>query len=118
MRMVQPGKVVEVRPLPATSSGPSVREMIIGSEGRLGVITEAWVHVHRLPKNREVIAYLFPNWAAGLAAMREISTSDAEPSITRVSDAAETSFSLATRKESKGLSSKVGEGLFELLRRR
>ncbi|MCP6406959.1 hypothetical protein NL481_28575, partial [Klebsiella pneumoniae] len=52
------------------------------------------------------------------AAMRDISVSDATPSITRVSDANETAFSLATRKESKGLSSKVGEGLFELLRRR
>ncbi|QOR70924.1 FAD-binding oxidoreductase [Ruania alkalisoli] len=115
---VLPGKVLTLRPLPSTSTGPSVREMILGSEGRLGVITEAWVHVHRLPENREVIAYLFPNWAAGIAAMRDISVSDATPSITRVSDANETAFSLATRKESKGLSSKVGEGLFELLRRR
>ncbi|WP_147915335.1 FAD-binding oxidoreductase [Ruania zhangjianzhongii] len=118
MTVVLPGKVVQLRPLPSTSTGPSVREMIIGSEGRLGVITQAWVHVHRLPENREVIAYLFPNWAAGLAAMREISTSDATPSITRVSDAPETGFSLATRKESNSLSSKVGEGLFEVLRRR
>ncbi|UFU03154.1 FAD-binding oxidoreductase [Ruania suaedae] len=118
MRVVLPGKVLTLRPLPSTSTGPSVREMILGSEGRLGVITEAWVHVHRLPENREVIAYLYPNWAAGLAAMRDISVSDATPSITRVSDANETAFSLATRKESKSLSSKVGEGLFELLRRR
>ncbi|MBZ2196942.1 FAD-binding oxidoreductase [Occultella gossypii] len=118
MRVVLPGKVVELRPLPSTSTGPSVREMIIGSEGRLGVVTEAWVNVHRVPENRDVIAYLFPNWAAGLAAMAEISTSDAAPTITRVSDANETTFSLATRKASKGISGKVGEGLFEVLRRR
>src|SRR5690625_397752 len=98
LRMVQPGKVVVVRPLPSTSTGPSVREMILGSEGRLGVITEAWVQVHRLPENREIIAYLFPNFATGLAAMEEISTSDAEPTVTRVSDAPETQFSLADRK--------------------
>src|SRR5690625_3621188 len=116
--VVLPGKVVQLRPLPSTSTGPSVREMIIGSEGRLGVITEAWVHVRRLPENRDVVAYLFPNWAAGLAAMQEVSTSDASPSITRVSDAAETAFSLATRKASTGLTAKVSEGLFELLRRR
>ncbi|MFV0252624.1 MAG: FAD-binding oxidoreductase [Beutenbergiaceae bacterium] len=118
LRLVQPGKVLVLRPLPSTSTGPSVREMILGSEGRLGVITEAWVHVHRLPENREVIAYLYPNWAAGLGAMRDISTSDASPTITRVSDANETAFSLATRKESTSLSSKVGPALFELLRRR
>lgn len=118
MRMVRPGGVVEVRPLPATSTGPSVREMILGSEGRLGVITEAWVHVHRLPENREVIAYLFPNWAAGISAMREIAASDATPSVTRVSDAAETAFSLSTQKESKSLSSKAGPMLFDLLGKR
>ncbi len=118
LRLVQPGKVVVVRPLPSTSTGPSVREMILGSEGRLGVITEAWVQVHRLPENRDIIAYLFPNWAAGLAAMEAISVSDASPSVTRVSDAAETAFSLSTRKASKSLSSKIGEGLFEVLRRR
>ena len=118
LRMVQPGKVVVVRPLPSTSTGPSVREMILGSEGRLGVITEAWVHVHRLPENRDVIAYLFPNFSAGLAAMEEIANSGAEPTITRVSDAPETAFSLQTRKASTSLSSKIGEGLFEVLRRR
>ena len=40
MRVVMPGKVLKVRPLPHTSTGPSVREMVLGSEGRLGVITE------------------------------------------------------------------------------
>lgn len=118
LRVVLPGKVVVLRPLPSTSTGPSVREMILGSEGRLGVVTEVWVNVHRLPENREVIAYLFPNWAAGIAAMCDISTSDASPSVTRISDANETAFSLATRKESKGISGKVSTGLFELLRRR
>ncbi|MBK5249309.1 MAG: FAD-binding oxidoreductase [Actinomycetales bacterium] len=118
LRVVLPGKVVVLRPLPSTSTGPSVREMILGSEGRLGVVTEVWVNVHRLPENREIIAYLFPNWAAGIAAMRDISTSDASPSVTRISDANETAFSLATRKESKGISGKVSTGLFELLRRR
>jgi alkyldihydroxyacetonephosphate synthase len=36
MRVIMPGKVLEVRPLPHTSTGPSVREMVLGSEGRLG----------------------------------------------------------------------------------
>ncbi|KAE8763881.1 FAD-binding oxidoreductase [Georgenia thermotolerans] len=118
LRMVQPGKVVVLRPLPSTSSGPSVREMILGSEGRLGVITEAWVNVHRLPENREIIAYLFPTWAAGLAAMAEIAASDAAPSVTRVSDANETQFSLATQKKSRGIKGKVSKALFAVLERR
>ncbi|WP_026877579.1 FAD-binding oxidoreductase [Jiangella gansuensis] len=118
MRVVLPGKVIVLRPLPSTSSGPSVREMILGSEGRLGVITEVWVHVHRVPKNREIVAYLFPTWAAGLAAMHDISESDASPTVTRVSDANETAFSLSMQKPSTGLAAKAGPILFNVLERR
>ncbi len=118
LRLVQPGKKIVLRPLPSTSTGPSVREMILGSEGRLGVITEATVNVHRLPEERLVLGYLFPNWAAGLAAMQELSASDAAPSITRVSDARETRFSFATRKKSKGVSGLVTKGLMAVLERR
>jgi alkyldihydroxyacetonephosphate synthase len=120
MRVVMPGKVLAVRPLPHTSTGPSVRQMVLGSEGRLGVITEVTVQVHRLPEVRVILGYLFPSWEAGLAAMHEISTSDAHPSITRVSDAKETTFSFATRKKSSGISisSLISKGLMKLLKRR
>ena len=120
MRVVMPGKVLEVRPLPHTSTGPSVREMVLGSEGRLGVITEVTVQVHRIPEVRVILGYLFPSWEAGLAAMQEISTSDAHPSITRVSDAKETAFSFATRKKSSkiSISSVISKGLMKVLERR
>lgn len=118
MRVVQPGKVVDLRALPSYSSGPSVREMVLGSEGRLGVITEAWINVHRLPANREIIAYLFPSWGAALRAMHEISVSDAHPTVTRASDANETAFSFATQKESTGVKAKVQDVLFATLKRR
>jgi alkyldihydroxyacetonephosphate synthase len=120
LRVVMPGKVLVVRPVPSTSTGPSVREMVLGSEGRLGVITEVTVQVHRIPKERLILGYLLPTWEASLAAMQEISTSDAHPSITRVSDGRETAFSFATRKKSKGpsLSSLVSKGLMKYLQRR
>jgi alkyldihydroxyacetonephosphate synthase len=102
LRVVRPGGVLVLRPLPSTSSGPSVREMILGSEGRLGVITEVTVQVHRTPAKRDVYAYFFPNWKAGMAAMQAIAESDAAPTITRVSDSRETGFSLATSKDRKG----------------
>lgn len=102
LRVVRAGGVLVLRPLPSTSSGPSVREMILGSEGRLGVITEVTVQVHRTPAKRDVYAYFFPNWKAGVATMQAIAESDAAPSITRVSDARETGFSLATSKDRTG----------------
>lgn len=109
LRVVRPSSdgrsgTLVIRAIPSASNGPSVREMIVGSEGRLGVITEVTAQVHRVPAKRDVYAYFFPTWEAGIAAMQEIAESDAAPSITRISDARETGFSLATSKESKGVS--------------
>ncbi|MEO8094117.1 MAG: FAD-binding oxidoreductase [Pseudolysinimonas sp.] len=104
LRVVRPGGTLVVKPHPSASNGPSVKEMILGSEGRLGVITEVTAQVHRVPEKRDVYAYFFPTWEAGIAAMQEIAESDAAPSITRVSDGPETRFSLSTSKESKGFS--------------
>ena len=72
--------------------------MILGSEGRLGIITEATVQVRPLPEQRTILGYLFPTFADGLAAMQEIAHSECSVSVTRVSDAAETQFSFAMRK--------------------
>jgi alkyldihydroxyacetonephosphate synthase len=102
LRMVRPAGIVDIRPVPSASTGPSVREMILGSEGRLGVITEVTVQVHRTPEVREINGYLFPSWEAGIAAMHEISESDARPTVTRVSDARESGFSFATGKAKTG----------------
>lgn len=119
LRMVLPdGDMVVLHPLPSSSSGPSVREMILGSEGRLGIITEATVNVHRLPEVREIQAYLFPDYASGLEAMRDISESDAHPTVTRVSDGFETAFSFATAKRSHGIGRLIRSGLLAFLGRR
>lgn len=99
LRVVTPKGIVAIRPVPSTSTGPSVREMMLGSEGRLGIITEATVHVHRIPEKREIQAYLFPSFPQGVRAMNAIAASDAAPSVTRISDSNETAFSFATSKE-------------------
>jgi alkyldihydroxyacetonephosphate synthase len=98
VRVVTPAGILATRPVPSASTGPSVREMILGSEGRLGIITEATVHVHRIPQKRQIYGYLFPDWSRGLQAIRAIAESDAAPSVTRVSDANETGFYFATKK--------------------
>jgi alkyldihydroxyacetonephosphate synthase len=118
LRVVRPDGVLVIRPIPSASTGPSVREMIIGSEGRLGVITEVTVQVHRIPAKRDIYAYFFPNWETGLKAMAEIAESDAAPSVTRISDARETGFSLATSKESKGFDKWKQETMLPFLLKR
>ena len=118
LRVVTPSGMLVVRPVPSTSTGPSVREMVLGSEGRLGVITEATIHVRRVPPERRILGYLFPTWAAGLAAMRDIAASEASPSVTRVSDAHESAFSFAMRNAPTPLDRIKSKALQAFLRRR
>jgi alkyldihydroxyacetonephosphate synthase len=118
VRVVTPAGLLVTRPVPHASTGPSVREMVLGSEGRLGVITEATVHVRRVPERRVILGYLFPTWSDGLAAMQDIAASEAAASVTRVSDAYETAFSFATRKDPSVLDRLKSRALTTYLRRR
>src|SRR3989441_9972231 len=113
VRVVTPAGVLVTRAVPSEAAGPSVKEMILGSEGRLGIITEATVHVHRLPQKRQIYGYLFPDWSRGLQAMTAIAGSDAAPSVTRVSDANETRFYFAT-KRAEGLAGRTKSVLSKL----
>ena len=98
LRAVTPAGVLVTRALPARSTGPDLNQMMIGSEGRLGIITEATIHVHRQPEVRTILGYLFPDWHDALTAFAEIAESEAAPSVTRVSDPNETLFSFSTKK--------------------
>jgi alkyldihydroxyacetonephosphate synthase len=122
IRVVRPSRdgrdgVLVIPAIPSASTGPSVREMIVGSEGRLGVITEVTAQVHRVPEVREIQAYFFPTWEAGVRAMQAISESDASPIITRVSDSRETGFSMATSKERHGMDALLAERVLPTLMR-
>ena len=121
LRMVHPDGIALTKAIPGRDSGPSVHEMILGSEGRLGIITETTVQVHRLAPVRQVIAYMYPDWEHGIRGMHAIARStDVSPTFTRLSDGPETEFSLAMVKEpssTKGkVASKVQDGLFAYLR--
>lgn len=122
LRLVRPTATVVLRPLPSTSTGPSLREMVIGSEGRLGIITELTVQVHRLPQEHEVIAYMFPTWQQALTAVRQYTEAEIPLTFARVSDAHETAFSLATQKASTSVKGRLAargqEALWAVMRRR
>ena len=92
--------------------------MVLGSEGRLGIITEATVHVQRIPEHRTILGYLFPTFADGLAAMRDIAASECSVSVTRVSDAHETRFSFAMRKRPTLVGKLQSKALRTFLQRR
>ena len=118
LRVVTPSGTLVTRPVPSTSTGPSVREMVLGSEGRLGIITEATVHVRRIPGRRSILGYLFPTFADGLAAMQALAAREHEVSVTRVSDPNETQFSFAMRVDPTLADKLQSQALRIFLRRR
>lgn len=122
MTVVRPAGTVTLRPVPSESTGPSLREMFIGSEGRLGVITQVWVQVHRLPAERTVVAYMYPDWKAAVTAIRQIADEEIPTTFVRISDGNETAFSLATQKAATTMKKKAEaaaqRGLWALMRRR
>ncbi len=89
LRVVTPVGVLETRRLPASGAGPSPDGLFIGSEGILGVITEAWVRVRERPTWRSGGAVKFASFDSGVAAVRALSQSGLEPSNCRLIDPVE-----------------------------
>ncbi|QRK11468.1 FAD-binding oxidoreductase [Archangium violaceum] len=85
-RMLTPRGLHETRRLPASGAGPAPDRLVLGSEGTLGVITEAWVRVQARPLFRANASVLFPDFATGVRAVRELSQSGLHPSNCRLLD--------------------------------
>jgi len=92
VRAITPAGVWESRRLPGSGAGPSPDRMLIGSEGILGVITEAWVRVLPRPRFKTSCGVEFETFSAGAAAVREISQSGLDPANCRLLDPAEAAF--------------------------
>ena len=89
VRALTPSGPWESRRLPASGAGVSPDRMLIGSEGILGVITEAWVRVRPRPTHRSSAGVKFEDFTAGAAAVRALSQSRLYPTNCRLIDAAE-----------------------------
>jgi alkyldihydroxyacetonephosphate synthase len=89
VRALTPAGVWESRRLPGSGAGVSPDRMLIGSEGTLGIITEAWVRVRRRPVHRASAPVRFEDFMAGAAAVRALSQSGLYPTNCRLIDARE-----------------------------
>ena len=89
VRALTPAGVWESRRLPGSGAGVSPDRMLIGSEGILGVITEAWVRVRPRPDRRASTAVRFDDFMTGAGAVRGLSQSGLYPSNCRLIDAPE-----------------------------
>jgi alkyldihydroxyacetonephosphate synthase len=86
LRTVTPAGVMESRRLPGSGAGPSPDRMMIGSEGALGIITEAWMRLQGRPRFRADAVFGFPDFFAAARAVRAVSQAGLYPSNLRVID--------------------------------
>ncbi len=94
-RLYSPAGTLEIPTIPASSAGPDLREWVMGSEGRMGVLTEALVRVTPMPEHEGFHAVFFPSWQQGCDAVRELAQAKLPLSMLRLSNAIETETQLA-----------------------
>jgi alkyldihydroxyacetonephosphate synthase len=93
--IVTPRGVMHVPPFPASAAGPDLRHWILGSEGRVGILTKVTVEIARLPEIDEFYGFFFPDWSVAREAVRDLATSGIHFSMVRLSNAEETRTHLA-----------------------
>lgn len=80
------GNLLEVRPVPRRATGPSIRDIIVGSEGTLGIITELTLRIWRKPEVESGVVLAFPSTDAAFSAMRGILQRELRPAVVRIYD--------------------------------
>ena len=105
VRVVTPIGVSESRRLPGSGAGPSPDRLFVGSEGTLGIITEAWMRLQNRPRWQVTASVAFDDWTAAVTATRTIAQAGLYPANCRLLDPAEAFLNAGTQ---------VGGGLLVL----
>lgn len=93
--METPAGRLDIQPFPASAAGTDLREIVLGSEGRMGILTEATVRVTPAPEYEAFHAVFFADWAAAERAVRELAQARLGLSMLRLSNGVETQTMLA-----------------------
>ncbi|HKE76063.1 MAG TPA: FAD-binding oxidoreductase [Acidimicrobiales bacterium] len=89
VRMLTPAGWWESRRLPGSGAGPSPDRLVLGSEGTLGIVTEAWLRLQRRPEFRATAGVVFPSWEAGWRGVQAIAQAKLWPANLRILDPVE-----------------------------
>jgi alkyldihydroxyacetonephosphate synthase len=95
LELVAPNGRLRIPTGPASAAGPDLARLVMGSEGRFGVITEVTLRVRRRPSRTVVAGALLPDLEHGLATVRDLVQEDVPLTLVRLSDAPETQVAMA-----------------------
>ncbi|MBV8954591.1 MAG: FAD-binding oxidoreductase [Solirubrobacterales bacterium] len=99
LRVATPTGMLELGRAPKSAAGPDLRQLMLGSEGTLGVITELTVRVRPVPDQRVYEGWRLPSFSAGTQALRRLVQDGPVPTTLRLSDEAETAVDPARARE-------------------
>jgi alkyldihydroxyacetonephosphate synthase len=117
VRLLTPVGDIQTGETPHTAAGPALRELVIGSEGVLGVIPEVTVRVRPAPAARRYEAWIAESFEAGAEIVRALAQGPGLPDVVRVSDEEETQGSLALSGP-RGTAGRLFDGYLGLRKRR
>ena len=93
--LVTPKGILKIPPFPASAAGPDLRHIVLGSEGRLGVLTKVIVRISNIPEKDDVFGAFFPSWDHAKDAVQTLAGAGIPFSMVRLSNSAETMTNLA-----------------------
>jgi alkyldihydroxyacetonephosphate synthase len=103
IKMATPSGTIVTKAVPASSVGPDLNRLMIGSEGVLGVITEATMRVHKTPVAKDYRGFLFRSFEDGVRAIQECLDRGFAPSMIRLQDSGESELAFNMKSPSHGL---------------
>jgi alkyldihydroxyacetonephosphate synthase len=90
MEVVLPdGNLLKIKPVPRRSVGPSLKDLFLGGEGTLGIVTRATISVHPVPRLTIKQSFTFPSIEVAVDVVRQILRAEARPAVVRIFDEAE-----------------------------
>ncbi len=92
VKLATPRGLLDTNSFPASSAGLQLNDVVLGSEGTFGIITEATVRISAVPAASDYLGYLFRDFASGTAAIRTAAQEELPATMLRLSDADETRF--------------------------
>jgi alkyldihydroxyacetonephosphate synthase len=107
-RCATPLGELATRDAPASAAGPALRQLVAGSEGTLGVITQATLRVHSVPSHQRFEGWVVPGFEPACDALRALTQDGAAPDVARLSDEPETRFTLAFAGAGRTIGNVVG----------
>lgn len=117
VKAVTPKGTWTTESFPASAAGPNLNQLVLGSEGAFGIVTEAIVKIHKVPQVRDYRGFLVKDFETGAAIIRDIVQKEIPVAMTRLSDGDETNFfqAFASIGKTKGFLSRLKSSMQKLI---